>query len=301
MPRCVARTWDDERSATGGASPVSHADLAAAALGLAAAASWGGGDFSGGVSARQTSVLSVAPFSRLSGIATQIALALAFKEAAPSGASLWWAAAAGVAGTVGLTALYRSLAVGKMGVNSPFTAVLAASCPVVVAAVSEGRPPAVRIAGFTLALAGVWCLSLPAGRMQRPAGLDLAAVAGLGFGGFYVLISQVRGPSVFWPLAVATGTALVIMTGFAAVRRQPVCPPREVRGIALLAGVLDAVGNACFVLAAHAGRLDVAAVLGSLYPAFTVLLARVVLDERLTRTQTAGLLAAIAALPLIAG
>jgi drug/metabolite transporter (DMT)-like permease len=110
----------------------------------------------------------------------------------------------------------------------------------------------------------------------------------------------VRGPSIFWPLAVATTTALLVMAGLSAIRRQPLFPPRGVIGIALLAGILDAGGNACFVLAAHAGRVDVAAVLGSLYPAFTVLLARIVLDERLTRTQTAGLITAIAALPLIA-
>jgi drug/metabolite transporter (DMT)-like permease len=279
---------------------MSDGDLAAAAFGLAAAASWGAGGFTGGLSARQASVFSVAPFSRVTGIAAQIAFALALGERAPSQASLLWAAAAGVAGSVGLIALYQSLAVGKMGINSPLTGVLAAAFPVLVAALTLGVPPAVRLSGFALAVAGIWCLSRPAGAMQRPRGLGLAALSGLGFGGFYVLISQVRGPSVFWPLAVATATALLIMVGLSAVRRQPLCPPRGVIGVALLAGILDAGGNACFVLAAHAGRVDVAAVLGSLYPAFTVLLARVVLDERLSRTQTVGLVAAIAALPLIA-
>jgi drug/metabolite transporter (DMT)-like permease len=186
-----------------------------------------------------------------------------------------------------------------MGINSTLTGVLAAAFPVLVAAVTQGVPPALRLTGFVLAVAGIWCLSRPAGAMQRPRGLGLAALAGLSFGGFYVLISQVRGPSVFWPLAVATTTGLFIMVGLAAARGQPLCPPRGVIGVALLAGILDAGGSACFVLAARAGRVDVAAVLGSLYPAFTVLLARVVLDERLTRTQTAGLVAAIAALPLI--
>jgi drug/metabolite transporter (DMT)-like permease len=279
---------------------MSDGNLAAAAFGLAAAASWGGGGFSGGISARQASVFTVAPFSRVTGIAAQISLALALGEGAPSQASLLWAAAAGVAGSVGLIALYQSLAVGKMGINSPLTGVLAAAFPVLVAALTLGVPPAVRLSGFALAVAGIWCLSRPAGAMQRPRGLGLAALSGLGFGGFYVLISQVRGPSVFWPLAVATATALLIMVGLSAVRRQPLRPPRRVIGVALLAGILDAGGNACFVLAAHAGRVDVAAVLGSLYPAFTVLLARVVLDERLSRTQTVGLVAAIAALPLIA-
>jgi drug/metabolite transporter (DMT)-like permease len=267
---------------------------------LAAAASWGAGGFSGGLSARRASVFSVAPFSRISGIAAQISLAVALGEGIPSQTSLLYAAAAGVAGSVGLIAFYRSLAVGKMGINSALTGVLAAAFPMLVAAITLGVPPAVRLFGFALAAAGIWYLSRPGGVMQRPRGLGVATLSGLGFGSFYVLISQVRGPSVFWSLAVATGTSLLILVGLTAVSRQPLCPPREIISVALLAGIFDAGGSGCFVLAAHAGRMDVAAVLGSLYPAFTVLLARVILDERLTRTQTAGLIAAIAALPLIA-
>lgn len=280
---------------------MSEPHLAAAAFGLAAAASWGGGDFGGGLSARRAHVLSVAPLSRVTGIAAQVALALVVRERAPSPAALAWAIAAGVSASIGLVALYRSLAVGKMGVNAPLTAVLAASFPVLFAAVLLGVPPAVRLGGFALALGGVWCLSRPVGRAGRPHGLGLAALAGVAFGGFFLLISQVRGPSVFWPLAVSTGTSLVVMVGLAVASRQALRVPREVIGILLLAGVLDAGGNACFVLAAHAGRVDVAAVLGSLYPAFTALLARAVLHEHLTRTQTAGIIAAIASLPLIAG
>jgi drug/metabolite transporter (DMT)-like permease len=279
---------------------MSAGNLAAVAFGLASAASWGGGDFSGGFSARRESVLRVGPVSRLSGVAAQVALALVFRERAPSVASALWAVAAGVSGSAGLMALYQSLAVGKMGVNSPLTAVLAASFPVVLASVLQGVPSGARLAGFALALAGIWCLARPTSGAARPEGLGLAAMAGLAFGGFYLMISQVRGPSVFWPLAVSTGTSLVVMAGLAAASGETLRLPMSVLGIALLAGVLDAGGNACFVLAAHAGRVDVAAVLGSLYPAFTVLLARVVLRERLTRAQTAGLVAAIAALPLIA-
>ncbi len=280
---------------------MSEAHLAAGAFGLASAASWGGGDFSGGFSARRASVLSVAPVSRLTGIAAQVMLALAFRERAPSTVSLLWAVAAGVSGSIGLVALYQSLAVGKMGVNSPLTAVLAASFPVLLASILQGAPPAARLAGFALALAGVWCLSRPTGETGRPQGLGLAVLAGLAFGCFYILISQIRGSSVFWPLAVSTSTSLVVMLGVAAANRQTLWLPPAIIGIAFLAGIFDAGGNACFVLAARTGRVDIAAVLGSLYPAFTVVLARVVLNERLTRMQTAGLFAALASLPLIAG
>ncbi len=129
---------------------MSDGNLAATAFGLAAAASWGGGDFSGGLSARRASVFSVAPLSRVTGIAAQISLALAVGEGAPSQASLLWAAAAGVAGSIGLIALYQSLAVGKMGINSPLAGVLAAAFPELVAAISQGAPPPVRLTALRL-------------------------------------------------------------------------------------------------------------------------------------------------------
>jgi len=273
----------------------------AAAFGVGAAASWGGGDFVGGLATRRAGALYVVPLSRVSGIAVQVALALVLREHRPAFAALAWATAAGAAGAVGLAAFYRSLAVGQMGVNAPLTAVLSASFPVLVGATSQGVPTFVRSLGFALALAGVWCLSRSPGAAGRPRGLGLAVLAGFAFGAFFVLIAQVRGPSVFWPLVVATTAALAVLLALALAGGRGAPPARQIVGLALLAGAFDAGGNACFLLAAHAGRLDVAAVLASLYPAVTTLLAALVLKERLTRTQTLGVAAALVAMPLIAG
>ena len=276
-------------------------EAAAVGFGLASAASWGGGDFSGGLATRRANVLSVAPVSRVAGITVQIVLALASAEHAPSASTLAWSVAAGCSGAIGLVGLYRSLAVGVMGINSPLTAVLAAAFPVLIGALTQGTPTAVRLVGFALAVAGVWCLSRPGRMRARPRGLGLAALGGLGFGGFYVLIAQTRPPAEFWPLATSTGISFVILLGLALVNRQPPLPPGRVLPVALLAGTLDAGGNAFYLLAAHAGRLDVAAVLASLYPTATVLLARLVLKEHVTRGQAAGIVVVIAAIPLIAG
>jgi drug/metabolite transporter (DMT)-like permease len=277
---------------------VSGSELAAA-FGLASAASWGGGDFSGGLAARRANAFVVAGVSRAVGLSVQVGLALAVLEPAPPIRAVAWGIAAGVAGSIGLAALYRSLAIGRMGINSPLTAVLAAALPVLAAALSQGLPSGVRVVGFGLALAGVWCLSRPEDISGAPRGLGLALLAGLGFGGFYVLIAQVRGASVFWPLTASTGTSFILLLALALAGRRAWFAAPGALPISLLAGALDAGGNIFFVLAAHGGRLDVAAVLASLYPAVTVLMARLILKEHLNRLQAVGIGATLAAIPLI--
>src|SRR5205085_12672642 len=133
----------------------------------------------------------------------------------------------------------------------------------------------------------------------RPEGIGLALLAGCGFGLFFILISRVNHAETFWPLAVARLTAVLSMLVIVLIRQQPKLPSLSVAPLILLAGALDAIGNAFFVLAAHAGRLDIAAVLSSLYPAATVLLAALVLRERVTRIQGIGIVIALLAVPLI--
>lgn len=282
--------------------------LATAAFGLASAASWGAGDFSGGLATRRSQVLPVVVVSQGVGLATVVLLSLARGEPTPSLAALGWGSASGIFGAMGLLALYRALAVGRMGIAAPVTAVLAAALPVLFAAAAEGLPTMLQFAGFGLALVGVWLVSRPDGPMGRPEGLGLALLAGLGFGGFYILIDQARAPAVFWPLASAKATSLLFVLAIAGVggsaRRSAAGPAGwlapALLSLIVLAGVLDAGGNAFFVLAEHTGRLDVSSVLASLYPATTVLLARLVLNERVSRTQAVGIAAALVAIPLIA-
>lgn len=287
---------------------------ASAALGLFSAAAWGAGDFTGGLASRRAHVFAVLVCAHASGIVLLLALALGTAEPAPAAAALAWAAAAGVSGAVGLTALWRAFSLGRMGVAAPVAAVLTAVLPVMVGIGAAGLPLPRQLAGFALAAAGIWLIARggdpapPAARetapppaRRFPRELPFAVLSGVAFSAYLVLTQRAGTGTVFWPLAFARLSSLTCgLAGCLAARQRPI--PRDGRGLraALLSGLLDASGNALFVLATRAGRLDVASVLASLYPASTVLLARLVLRERFGRTQLAGMAAALLAIPLIA-
>jgi len=279
---------------------IDGAGLGAVTFGLLASLSWGASDFSGGLSARRVHVFGVITVSYAVGLALLVALALARSEPIPEGSDLVWGAAAGLAGVTGLTAQYRALAVGRMGIVAPVAAVLGTSIPVLFAAISEGLPGAGQLAGFALAIAGVWIIARPEVSGGRPDGLGLAVLAGLGFGAFFILIDQVSEGAVFWPLVAARGMSFVVLALIVMANSVAWRPDRSALPLVIVAGVLDVGGNTFFLLAAQAGRLDVASVMSSLYPMVTVLLARLVLQEHVTRLQTAGIAAAVAAIPLIA-
>lgn len=276
-------------------------DLLSPLLGLTSAASWGAGDFCGGLAARRAPLPGVLVLGYAVGVALVAAAALGTGEALPPAAALGWAAAAGLSGTAGLAALYRGLAVGRMALVAPVSAVLSAALPVAWEALAGGLPPAARLAGFALAFCGIWLVASGGAAGVDRLGLALAGTAGLGFGGFLVLMHHAAAAGPFWPLAAARTTSLLLVLAAAWARRRPWVPSRGALPLVLLSGVLDAGGNAFFVLAGRAGRLDVAAVLSSLYPASTLLLAALLLRERVTRAQAAGIAAALAAIVLIAG
>jgi drug/metabolite transporter (DMT)-like permease len=284
-------------------------ELAAAAFGLASALSWGGGDFSGGLASRRAPVMGVLAVGYATGVALLATLALLRGDPLPPAGAVAWGAAAGLAGLVGLGALYRGLATGRMAVVAPVSAVLSAAIPVLFAALTAGAPGAARLAGFALALGGIWLVARhgdgtagpAADGAARPSGLGLAVVAGAGFGAFFVLVARAGEGGAFWPLAAARATSLLAVIALALVLRRAAAwvPPAASLPLVLLAGVLDTAGNAFFVLAAQAGRLDVAAVLASMYPASTVALAALLLRERIARLQGAGIAAVLAAIALI--
>jgi len=276
--------------------------LAPALLGLASAASWGAGDFSGGLAAKRSPLLGVLLLGQLTGATLMAALALLLHEGAPAAASLWWSVTAGAVGAVGLAALYRGLAVGRMAVVAPISAVLSAALPVAWGVLSEGSPSAIRLAGFALALLGIWLVARPGGKDQAStgrAGLGLALLAGVSFGGFLVFMNLGARGGTFWPLAAARGTAFLLVLATVLARRQAWRPAAGALPLVLLSGSLDAGGNALFVLASQSGRLDVAAVLASMYPASTVLLAAALLRERIGRTQALGIAVALGSIVLI--
>jgi drug/metabolite transporter (DMT)-like permease len=275
--------------------------LASVAFGLASAASWGAGDFSGGLATRRAPAAGVVIASQGVGVALLVVLALATGEAAPSAGQLGWAALAGANGAFGLLALYSALASGRMGIAAPISGVVGAVVPVLVGMQLHGPPGTIRLAGFALALVGVWLLTAAGGPAQgaRPRELALPFLAGVSFGLFLVFIHRAGGAGILWPLTTARGTSIAVLVAIGLLTRTLRLPGRSALALTALAGLLDTGGNAFFVLAAQAGRLDVAGVLSSLYPAATVVLACLLLGERLTRRQTAGAVATLAAIACV--
>ena len=270
--------------------------LGAVGFGLASAASWGAGDFAGGLASRRVSALGVVVLSQGVGIALLAGLARLVGESPPAPAQLAWAALAGLNGALGLLALYSALASGRMGIVAPVSGVVGAVVPVLVGMGAQGSPGALRLAGFGLGLTGVWLLAGGGVGGVGAKELVLPVVAGVSFGLFLVLIHWAGDAGVLWPLTAARTTSMGVLAAIGGVTRTLSLPRGPALGLTCLAGVLDTGGNAFFVLAAQAGRLDVAGVLSSLYPAATVMLACVLLRERLTRRQAIGAVLTLAAI-----
>jgi drug/metabolite transporter (DMT)-like permease len=268
-------------------------------FGLAASLCWGSGDFSGGLASRRTNPTSVVIAAYAVGLVLMVVLALIWHEPLPSLPDIFWGGLAGFAGGLALITFYSALAIGRMGIAAPVSAVLTAGIPVIFSAFTEGLPSLLQLGGFVLALLAIVLISRPERSKGRPEGIWLALLAGCGFGCFFVLISRVSHGETFWPLAIARFSSVLLLLVVAWMRRQQPLSRTMITPLVLLAGILDALGNAFFVLAAHTGRLDIAAVLSSLYPAATVLLATIVLRERMTRIQAIGILVALVSIPLI--
>ena len=261
--------------------------------------SWGISDFVGGYTARKFNSFYLAALGHLSGTALMVSLALANHEALPSLSHLRWAFAAGACGGVSLALFYRALSQGNMGLAAPVSAVLGAALPVGYGMFTEGLPKALPIAGFILALVGIWLVSRPEDG-RRPEGLALAMIAGFGFALFFIFIKQAGTGAALWIAASSRGASLVATGAITLVGRKfsPSYPLGY--GLALLAGCIDVTGTFLFVRASQMGRLDTAVILSSLYPALTVLLARFFLGEHFTRWKTVGMVATLVAVPLIA-
>jgi drug/metabolite transporter (DMT)-like permease len=277
-----------------------HQAIATIIFGLFASLSWGSGDFSGGMASRRAHVLRVVMGDYIVGFVLLVLLALVWREPFPSAVDLLWGGLAGLAGVLGLIAFYSALATGQMGITAPVSAVLTAALPVLFSALTTRLPSLVQLIGFLLALLAIGLISRPERVNGPPKGISLAVAAGCGFGCFFILLSRVSPGHTFWPLAAARFTAVAFVFVVILLRhQQPILPQVRVAPFVVLAGVLDAAGNAFFLLAAHSGRLDVAAILSSFYPAATVLLAAVVLRERVTRMQGIAILLVLLAVPLI--
>jgi drug/metabolite transporter (DMT)-like permease len=280
---------------------VSSTHLLGILFALISAATWGGGDFSGGLATRRMSQFQALTAGAVSGLAILLCLALLLGEPIPSPTDILWSALAGVAAAGGLASLYYALAVESSAIVAPTAAVIGATVPVLFGSLFEGLPQATQLLGFLAGLLGIWLITRSASRtgLGDRQGLWSAITGGISFGGYFILIAQVRPGAVFAPVIVAKIATLLLGLAVLAMRRERLPSLRSVP-IALLAGILDAGGNIFYLLAQHSTRLDVAAVLSSMYPAFTVILAYFVLGERISAAQWVGVTLCIVAISLIA-
>ena len=268
--------------------------------GIASAAVWGTGDFCGGLAAKRTDVYRVVLLAHLFGLFVMAGLALGLKEQMPTATDLLFGALAGLGGMMGVLAFYQGLSQSRMGVIAPIAAIVTAIIPITVGMWSEGVPPTFQLLGMGLALFAVWFLAGSdglAGVQWRELGYP--ALAGIGFALFLLLINQVTDGSVFWPLVAARSASSCFLFVVTRFRPSSQMPGWNQLIIIALAGLFDAGGNALFTLAAQSGRLDIASILSSLYPASTVLLAWLILGERLSVAQRWGAGLAFVALVLI--
>ena len=266
---------------------------------MGAVFTWGGGDFLGGFASKRTNPTFLASIVYGSGLVFMTALALLNHSAFPSHRSVFWALAAGCFAGMSLANFYRALSAGSMGITAPLTAVLAAAIPAVVGIFREGMPSVLKIAGFFLAALGIWLISRTEGDTEVK-GLGYAVMAGLGFAAFFLCIKQAGNGSAFWIADLSRVTSLLVTTAVVLFTRTSFELPRASLVIAIFAGFLDVGGSVFFVRATQIGRLDSAVVLCSLYPVITVLLARIFLKEHFTAWKLAGIVASLAAVPLIA-
>jgi len=228
-----------------------------------------------------------------------VSTALFRREPISQPADLMWGALAGILVMAGYGFLLHGFTSGRMGIVAPVSGVLATAIPVIFAAITEGLPRGLQLLGFGLALVSIWMLSRPEKFGSRPAGLGMALLAGVGFGGFFTALDQVGEDAIFWPLAAGRLTACVLMVAYAFSARHSLIPQDPPLVLLVLLGLLDVGGNLFFLLAVQTGRLDVAAVLASLYPAVTAILAWLITKEHMARLQVIGTLVAVLAIALI--
>jgi drug/metabolite transporter (DMT)-like permease len=268
---------------------------------LTAVGVWGTSDFLGGLGTRRANTFLFTSFVHASGMILAGVAAFAAGRPFPSARPVLWALAAGALGGIALAFFYRALGRGQMGLIAPVAAVLSATIPAVFTAFTDGLPGPRHLLGFLLAGVGVWLISRTESGGTRPEGLLTAVFCGCGFAGFYLCVHQATAGDALWVSVVSRSASLAVTLVFVLVVGKLGTLPRTILGIAIVAGILDISGSAVFVRAAQIGRLDAAVFLSSLYPAVTVLLARVFLHEHFSRARTLGMLAALVSVPMIAG
>jgi drug/metabolite transporter (DMT)-like permease len=276
-------------------------------LALGSALFYGAADFTGGLTSRRAGTIPVVVVSQFSGMLLLALLLPVLPAASPSRQDLLWGAAAGLTGGVGVALLYRALAIGTMAVVAPTTAVCAVAIPVVVAVLLGERPVPLAVGGIVLGIGSIVLVSQQQSAEARasrhqgrlPRGVGTALASGVAIGFFFLSLARTTSDAGMWPLLVARFVSVLLFAGVAFARRSSLRMPAGVAGLVVVAGTVDMLANALYVLAARQGQLSIVVTLSSLYPASTVLLARLILRERLSNWQVTGVVCALAAVVLI--
>jgi uncharacterized membrane protein len=280
-------------------------------LALASAALYGAADFLGGLAARRTNTIAVVAVSQFVGLMLLGMMVVWLPDAAPTTSDLLWGGVAGLAGGVGVALLYRALAIGRMAVVAPTTAVCAVAIPVTAAMLLGERPSAGRLLGMGLAIVAIVLVSQqrPVGESDDhplvsrplPPGLGLALMSGVAIGFFFLALARTAPTAGLWPLLAARVVSVALFAVSAVVSGRSLRMAAPVAAFVVAAGVVDMLANALYLIATRYGSLSVVVTLSSLYPASTVILARVVLGERLSPLQGVGIACALVAVVLIVG
>jgi drug/metabolite transporter (DMT)-like permease len=279
-------------------------------LALGSAVLYGAADFTGGLATRRASAIPVVFLSQASGLVLLAISLPLLPPASPSRPDLLWGILAGLTGGLGVALLYHALAIGTMAVIAPTTAVCAVTIPVVVAVLLGERPSPLAAAGILLGIVSIVLVSrqtLPARAEQEPsasgirrvAGVGTALVSGVAIGFFLLALAQTRSEAGLWPLVMSRSLSVLLFGAIAALTRQSILLTTRVTTLSLGCGAVDMLANVLYLLAAREGPLSIVVTLSSLYPASTVLLARVALGERLNLWQVSGVGCALAAVVLI--
>jgi drug/metabolite transporter (DMT)-like permease len=277
-------------------------------LALGSAVTYGAADFLGGLASKRTPVAQVTFLSQLVGSLLFGAIVVIFESAHATGLAFAWGGAAGIAGATGVTFLYRGLSLGRMSVVAPITGVVAAAIPV-MAGISFGeRPAPIALAGVVLALVAIALVSSAPDPSHpdrirtglRTPGVVDALVAGSCFAAFFILLERAGGSAGMWPLVGARIASFILLGVIVMATRTSLRPAAGTGAVIVGAGIADVLANAFYLYSTRHGLLSLVAVLTSLYPASTVLLARLVLGERMSLSQLGGLGVAAAGVVLIA-
>lgn len=270
----------------------------AALLALLSSLTWGSADFLGGLASRRVGALRVLTVSYPAGFLAILPIAVWVLPGSLSFDIAGWAIAAGAVGAAGMVMFYGALARGTMGIVSPLTAVMSAGIPVVVGLVLGESLGWVAIVGIIAAAVAVILISRERGEHLRtsPLSLGLALGSGIGFGFYLTVLGLAPVDSGIWTATIARAVSSVLVITAAIIALRPRWQSPFPWVIVLVAGSLDALANGIFQLAAQRGDLAIVAVIGSLYPAATLFLARVFLRERMSMVQASGVALALAAI-----